>query len=67
MMLGLICQELGDLTKNAPTGMIVELKEESNMNLWKVNMEGPTGTPYQVSETDSQTKHQNLRGFGGTT
>lgn len=41
-------QELGDLSKNAPVGMTVGLKEESNMNIWKVDMEGPAGTPYAV-------------------
>lgn len=28
--------------------MTVGLKEESNMNIWKVDMEGPAGTPYAV-------------------
>lgn len=41
-----ITKELGDLTKNAPVGMTVELKDDTNMNVWKVNMDGPPGTPY---------------------
>lgn len=41
-------KELADLSKNAPVGMVVGLKEESNMNIWKVDMEGPSGTPYVV-------------------
>lgn len=41
-------QELADLSKNAPVGMTVGLKEESNIHVWKVDMEGPTNTPYVV-------------------
>lgn len=46
--LSLTSKELGDLTKNAPVGMTVELKDDTNMNVWKVNMDGPPGTPYTV-------------------
>lgn len=31
-----------------PTGISVELADESDVYKWKVSMKGPEGTPYQV-------------------
>lgn len=41
-------QELGELTQNPPAGTSVELKDEANLHGWKVNMEGPSGSPFSV-------------------
>lgn len=31
-----------------PTGISVQLADESDVYKWKVSMKGPEGTPYQV-------------------
>lgn len=41
-------QELGELTTSPPSGVTVELKDESNLHIWKVGMDGPSGSPYAV-------------------
>lgn len=42
-------QELADLTLSPPDGITVALADESNLFLWKVNMDGPSDSPYAVS------------------
>ncbi|KAL1978389.1 hypothetical protein VTN31DRAFT_1248 [Thermomyces dupontii] len=42
-----IAKELADLTESPPTGILVELADESNLYAWRVTMEGPEGTPYE--------------------
>ena len=42
-------QELGELMTSPPAGVTVALADEANLLQWKVTMEGPTGSPYNVS------------------
>ncbi|KAH8695469.1 putative ubiquitin conjugating enzyme, partial [Talaromyces proteolyticus] len=39
--------EFAELTETPPTGIKVELTNESDLYNWKVYMEGPVDTPYQ--------------------
>lgn len=41
-------QELSELVESPPPGIKVELADESDIYKWKVYMEGPEGSPYQV-------------------
>lgn len=41
-------QELAELMESPPTGIKVELADESDVYKWKVFMKGPEDTPYQV-------------------
>ncbi|KAJ6004847.1 hypothetical protein N7540_012646 [Penicillium herquei] len=43
-----ISKELAELTESPPEGITVELADESNLYEWKVYMEGPEGSPYEV-------------------
>lgn len=42
-------QELNELIANPPAGCVVEVEDESNLYKWKVLMDGPEGSPYEVS------------------
>jgi ubiquitin-conjugating enzyme E2 D/E len=42
-----ISKELAELMETPPTGISVELADESDLYKWKVSMKGPEGTPYQ--------------------
>lgn len=41
-------QELSELVESPPPGIKVELADESDIYKWKVYMEGPEDSPYQV-------------------
>lgn len=41
-------QELAELTESPPEGIAVQLPDESNLFEWRVFMDGPEGSPYQV-------------------
>ena len=43
-----IAKELAELTESPPDGITVQLADESNLYNWKVHMDGPEGSPYQV-------------------
>ena len=45
-------QELAELTESPPEGISVELVDEANLYEWKVYMQGPEGSPYEVSSTN---------------
>lgn len=36
--------------ESPPEGITIELADESNLYEWKVYMEGPEGSPYQVCQ-----------------
>ncbi|KUL90433.1 hypothetical protein ZTR_00096 [Talaromyces verruculosus] len=42
-----ISKELAELMETPPTGISVQLADESDVYKWKVSMKGPEGTPYQ--------------------
>jgi hypothetical protein len=41
-------QELSELIESPPAGISVQLADESDLYAWKVLMQGPEDTPYQV-------------------
>lgn len=41
-------QELGDLSSSPPAGTTVELKDDNNLHVWKIVMDGPPGSPFTV-------------------
>ncbi|GAM39309.1 ubiquitin conjugating enzyme [Talaromyces pinophilus] len=42
-----ISKELAELMETPPTGISIQLADESDVYKWKVSMKGPEGTPYQ--------------------
>ena len=42
-------QELSDITKSPPSGMIISLISESDIHKWQILMDGPDKSPYMVS------------------
>ncbi|CRG92562.1 signal peptidase, endoplasmic reticulum-type [Talaromyces islandicus] len=57
-----IGKEFAELTESPPTGITIELVDESDLYKWKVYMEGPEGTPYQVftNPCGNQNQHKEL-------
>ncbi|KAK4912965.1 hypothetical protein LTR66_017242, partial [Elasticomyces elasticus] len=44
--------ELAELNTSPPAGVTVELKDESNLHVWKVIMLGPDSSPYTGGKYD---------------